>query len=160
GLGELPASADDFGPPPPAQLAPFFQPPDKYRDVLGDYRSPLDVSGKSMISTAEAWKKRRQQLREEWQELLGSWPPLIASPQVEVLSTQQRDTLESSKVRIFAGIDDEPVSGYLLKPHGRGPSPAVLVVYYEPESGVGLGVALRDFGLQLARRGFVTLSIG
>jgi pimeloyl-ACP methyl ester carboxylesterase len=38
----------------------------------------------------------------------------------------------------------------------------VLVVYYEPETSVGLNPkqALRDFGLELTRRGFVTLSIG
>lgn len=46
-------------------------------------------------------------------------------------------------------------------PEGKGPFPAVLVVYYEPETGVGLGKApLRDFAYQLAKRGFVTLSIG
>jgi hypothetical protein len=38
----------------------------------------------------------------------------------------------------------------------------VLVVYYEPETSVGLNPdqPLRDFGAQLARRGFVTLSLG
>jgi len=36
----------------------------------------------------------------------------------------------------------------------------VLVVYYDAETGAGLGKELRDFGYQLARRGFVTLSIG
>src|SRR5207237_10498359 len=43
-----------------------------------------------------------------------------------------------------------------------GPFPAVLVVYYEPETSAGLNPEQpnRDFGLQLARRGFVTLSIG
>ena len=38
--------------------------------------------------------------------------------------------------------------------------PAVLVVFYDPETGVGLGKELRDFGSQLAKRGFVVLSIG
>jgi pimeloyl-ACP methyl ester carboxylesterase len=38
----------------------------------------------------------------------------------------------------------------------------VLVVYYEPETSVGLNPKRprRDFGLELTRRGFVTLSIG
>jgi len=36
-----------------------------------------------------------------------------------------------------------------------------LVLYYGPETSVGLGQEpLRDFGLQLVRRGFVTLSLG
>jgi len=34
------------------------------------------------------------------------------------------------------------------------------VVYYDAETGVGLGKELRDFALQLTERGFVTLSIG
>ena len=38
--------------------------------------------------------------------------------------------------------------------------PAVLVVFYDPETAVGLGKPLRDFGAQLAKRGFVVLSIG
>lgn len=63
-------------------------------------------------------------------------------------------------MRIGAGIGAETVCAYLLTPDGEGPFPAVLVVYYEPETGAGLGEALYDFGLQLARRGFVTLSIG
>jgi pimeloyl-ACP methyl ester carboxylesterase len=48
-----------------------------------------------------------------------------------------------------------------LTPPGAGPFPAVLVVYYEPETSVGLSQQpLRDFGWLLAQRGFVTLSIG
>jgi len=38
--------------------------------------------------------------------------------------------------------------------------PAVLVVFYDPETAIGLGKEMRDFGLQLAKRGFVVLSIG
>jgi pimeloyl-ACP methyl ester carboxylesterase len=36
----------------------------------------------------------------------------------------------------------------------------VLVVYYEPETAIGHGKEQRDFAYQLARRGFVALSIG
>ena len=51
--------------------------------------------------------------------------------------------------------------GYLLAPSGRGQFPGVVVPYYEPESSIGIGkVQLRDFGYQLARRGFVSISIG
>ncbi len=39
--------------------------------------------------------------------------------------------------------------------------PAVLVPYYEPETSIGTSNHLfRDYAWQLARRGFVTLSIG
>jgi hypothetical protein len=56
---------------------------------------------------------------------------------------------------------DQTGEGWLLVPEGKGPFPAVLVLYYEPETSIGQGKEpLRDFGLQLARRGFVTLSMG
>ena len=46
-------------------------------------------------------------------------------------------------------------------PEGNGPFPAVLVVYYDAKTGIGQGTeGLRDFAFQLARRGFVTLSMG
>jgi hypothetical protein len=52
------------------------------------------------------------------------------------------------------------MDGYLLVPDGRGPCPAVLVVYYEPETAIGRGKGLRDFASRLAPRGFVALSLG
>ncbi len=46
-------------------------------------------------------------------------------------------------------------------PDGKGPFPAVVVVFYDARTGVGLGKApRRDFALQLAKRGFVALSLG
>ena len=50
---------------------------------------------------------------------------------------------------------------YLLVPDGKGPFPAVVVVFYEANTGIGKGKAeFRDFAIQLAKRGFVTLSLG
>ena len=55
----------------------------------------------------------------------------------------------------------ESTTGYLLIPNGNGKRPAVVTVYYEPESAVGLkDNPFRDYAMQLARLGFVTLSIG
>lgn len=48
-----------------------------------------------------------------------------------------------------------------MVPDGADNSPAVITVFYEPETAVGIaGKPLRDFALQLTRRGFVTLSLG
>lgn len=145
---------------PPSSLVGFFRPPEENQNDFGDFRSPLLAADVSPIDSADRWTQRREQLRREWHELLGPWPPLVAAPKAVIESTAEHDGLILSKVRIDAGISGEPVCGYLLRPRGKGPFPAVLVVYYEPESGAGLGVELRDFGAQLARRGFVTLSIG
>jgi hypothetical protein len=42
----------------------------------------------------------------------------------------------------------------------RQKRPGVLVTYYDAETGAGLGAPWRDYAWQLAKRGFVTLSIG
>jgi len=52
------------------------------------------------------------------------------------------------------------VDAFMLIPDGDGPFPAVVVPYYDAQSGVGLGLEFRDFGWQLAQRGFVALAIG
>src|SRR5437588_11731721 len=50
---------------------------------------------------------------------------------------------------------------YLLVPDGKGPFPAILVVFYDAKTGIGQGKSNHcDFAWQLARRGFVTLSLG
>ena len=55
----------------------------------------------------------------------------------------------------------EQTYGYLLEPNKKGKHPAVITVFYEPETAIGWGgKANRDFAYQLTKRGFVTLSIG
>jgi pimeloyl-ACP methyl ester carboxylesterase len=112
------------------------------------------------VGDAAAWRKRRAEILEAWHGLMGAWPPLIERPRVETLGEERRETFTQRRVRleIAPGRTSE---GYLLVPGGRGPFPAVLVVFYEPETGIGQGKAeLRDFAYQLAKRGFVALSMG
>ncbi len=141
------------------RIAPYFQPPAAFETELGDYQSPLLFSDGTPVRTVEDWSRRRQELRHEWMQLLGVWPPLITRPDVEILQDQQRDGLRQLTVR-FRWTPHELTTGYLLIPPGDGPHPAVVTVYYEPETAIGEGGPDRDFALQLARRGFVTLSIG
>jgi dienelactone hydrolase len=84
---------------------------------------------------------------------------LLPEPKLAVLRTEHRDSLRFGrvKVEVSAGLQLE---GWLLEPSGAGPFPAVLTVFYEPETGVGLKGKNRDFGLRLAKRGMATLSIG
>src|SRR5690606_26718362 len=58
------------------------------------------------------------------------------------------------------GNDGEEAPAYLMVPEGDGPFPAVVVVFYDAETGAGLGTPLRDLALQRADCGVVTLSIG
>jgi hypothetical protein len=143
------------------QIAPFFQPPAELADDLGDYRSPLVFDDGRPVQTPDEWRQRRREILRFWHEALGPWPPLIEKPKVEVLQSHQRDGFTQKKVRLQAAPELE-IEGYLLVPPGGGPRPAVLVVYYDAETGAGLNpkTELRDFGYQLTRRGFVSLSIG
>ncbi|MCA9068857.1 MAG: dienelactone hydrolase family protein, partial [Planctomycetaceae bacterium] len=90
---------------------------------------------------------------------LGEWPPLIKTPEVEVLETTRRENFTQQKIR-FQWTPKEKTTAYLLIPDGEGQRPGVVTVYYEPETAIGLKGEQRDFAYQLARRGFVALSIG
>jgi dienelactone hydrolase len=74
-------------------------------------------------------------------------------------------TQQNVRIEVAAGKIQDAL---LLLPPGAGANsnkkhPAVLVPFYDPETSAGTAPAakpFRDFGLQLARRGFVTLCIG
>ncbi|MFH5803015.1 prolyl oligopeptidase family serine peptidase [Alienimonas sp. DA493] len=137
----------------------MFTPPPQLVGELGDYRSPLLFDDGRPVETPAQWEQRRREIRRAWDRLLGPWPAVIERPNVETLGTSQRDGYEQRRVR-FELAPDHPTEGYLLIPPGDAPRPAALVVYYEPETAVGDGKPHRDFARQLARRGFVTLSVG
>lgn len=140
-------------------LAPYFEPPQEFANDFGDYRSPLKFYDGTPVKSREQWGERRQEILDRWQKLLGKWPALIEEPTVEILESKRRENFTQHRVR-FLWTPTEQTVGYLLIPDGKGRRPAVLTVYYEPETGIGLGKPNRDFSYQLAKRGFVTLSIG
>lgn len=144
----------------PETIRPFFAPPLQLADDFGDYRSPLKFDDGTPVRTPAQWQARRAEILAAWRKLTGSWPPLIEKPKVTYLEQDRRGDLIQHKVTVEIAPGGQTVSGYLLVPDGAGPFPAVLVVYYDAETGVGLGKELRDFGYQLAKRGFVALSIG
>lgn len=140
-------------------LAPYFSPPEEFADRYGDFRSPLVSYDRKPVQTADDWQRRRQEILERWHAMLGQWPPLIENPTVEILDTKHRENFTQYRIR-FRWLPNETTEGYLLVPEGAGKKPAVLTVYYNPEAAIGEGKEYRDFAYQLARRGFVTLSIG
>jgi len=143
-----------------SDIAPFFQPPAAFSNQFGAYRSPLLFTDGSRVRSAEDWALRRAEIRREWMELMGLWPPVIEKPKVEILETSRRENYTQHRVRVEIA-PEQTGEGWLLVPDGKGPFPTVLVVFYEPETSVGLNTnQFRDFGYQLARRGFVTLNIG
>lgn len=140
-------------------IKPYFTPPKKWQGKFGDYKSPLRFADGTDVTTPADWERRRKEISDQWQSSLGSWPPLITSPEVETLESKRRENFLQHRIR-FAWTPNEKTTGYLLIPDGKGPRPAVICVFYEPETAIGLGSPNRDFALQLARRGFVTLSLG
>ena len=142
------------------RIKEYFHPPEKFEGELGDYRSPLLFNDGTRVTTPEQWEKRRQEILTDWHDLMGHWPEVNTDPEVEILETTRRENFTQHTIR-FAWTPNEKTTGYLLIPDGEGPRPAVVSVYYRPEDAIGLGERpLRDYALQLTRRGFVTLSLG
>jgi hypothetical protein len=142
------------------QLSSLFSPPADFAKQFGRYRSPLEFEDGRQVTSAADWPRRRQEILKTWHDFLGPWPPLVASPKIEYLAEERRGDLTQHHVRIEIAPGRMTDDAYLLVPDGKGPFPAVLVVYYDAKTGAGLGKELRDFGYQLAKRGFVTLSLG
>lgn len=113
------------------------------------------------MKEAADWPKRRAEILADWHGIMGEWPLVIEKPKMEVLETKPReDGVSQDKIRVEIA-PGQTGEGYLLRPSGAGPFPAVFVPFYDPETSAGLGgKPLRDFAWQLARRGFVALCIG
>lgn len=143
----------------PASISGAFRPPPELEGKFGPYKSPLVFDDGRPVRDPAAWRERRREILASWHGIMGAWPPLIDRPRVEVQGTERRENFEQRRVRVEI-TPRRTTEGYLLVPEGRGPFPAVLVVFYEPETAIGRGKERRDFAYQLARRGFVALSIG
>src|SRR5262249_50752823 len=148
------------------KLEPFAKPPAEFAGKFGTYRSPLQFADGTVAKTAADWARRREEILKIWHKRLGPWPPLVERPVIKKLQQGERDGYSEYKVQVRASPEEKWVDGYLLVPKGAGPFPAVLVPFYEPLTSIGRGakgrggVGTHDYGLQLVKRGFVTLSIG
>jgi hypothetical protein len=146
------------------QIAPFFSPPDEYQNQMGKYRSPLKFYDGRPVKNAKDWQVRRKEILSRWHSLMGAWPALFKDQKFEILDSVRKDGYTQFSVR-FKWLPEETTDGYLLVPDGKGKKPAVISVFYEPETGAGLGKSDRtrdkaDYAYQLVQRGFITLSIG
>lgn len=141
-------------------IAPYFNTPAEYVGYFGLYRSPLFFYDGTPVKTKDDWKKRRKEIRNRWMTMMGEWPELIKDQEFEMLSEEKIDDFTRYKVR-FSWTPNQKTEGYLLVPAKEGPKPAVITLFYEPETAAGIGgKPHRDFAYQLARRGFITLSLG
>lgn len=141
------------------QITPYLSPPAGYQNAMGNFRSPLKFYSGETVKTPADWEQRRKEILDRWHEMMGPWPELITDQKLETIETTKRDNFTQHKVQ-FRWLPGEQTTGYLLIPDKAGKKPAVITVFYEPETAIGMGKPFRDFAYQLARRGFVTLSIG
>ena len=147
------------------KLEPFARPPEDFVGKFGTYRSPLKFADGSVVTSKADWPRRREEIQTTWHKRLGTWPPLVEKPTIKKLTKVEREGYTEYKVQVQISADGKTVDGYLLVPNGKGPFPAVIVPFYEPLTSIGQGskgrgVGTHDYGLQLVKRGFVTLSIG
>ena len=142
------------------KISPYFSCPREYVNQYGSFRSPLLFADGSAVKTPQDWQRRRQEILNQWNEIMGPWPALIEHPKIEYLESHARENFMQHRIRLEIAPGQSEI-GYLLIPQGNGPFPAVFVPFYEPLTSTGQNKNVRrDFALQLTRRGFVTLSIG
>jgi hypothetical protein len=151
------------------RIAPFFEVPAEFRSQYSDCPSPLKFYDGRPVATPADWARRRQEILDYWHSVLGPWPRLIERPRLERAPGERRENFTQHRVKaeVSPGFMQ---SGILLVPDGKGPFPAVLVVYYDAATSAGLpceyfrplnptSIRTTDFARQLTKRGFVTLSI-
>lgn len=142
------------------KIANYFEPPAEYNNEYGNYRSPLLFYNGNTVKTKKDWQIRRSEILSKWMDLMGEWPPIITNQHLEIIDTVYREDFIQYSVR-FYWTSNQQTEGYLLIPNTKGKKPAVITVFYEPETAVGLNDKInRDFAYQLTKRGFVTLSLG
>lgn len=148
------------------KLKPYFKAPDSLRHDFGAFRSPLIFSNGEQVKSKKDWIKRKAEIKQDWESYLGKWPELDTKQQFEYIDTTYEQTYTQYLVR-FKWTPNEWTEGFLLVPKKKsGKMPAVVSVFYDAESSIGVGTAnrpwrpWRDFAKQLANRGFVTLAIG
>ena len=142
------------------QIEPYFSPPDSLKEQYGKYKSPLVLDNGEKVMTAQDWEKRRQEILSQWHGMMGEWPALLENQEMKILKSSKREDFTQHTVS-FEWVPGQTTTGYLLVPEGEGKFPAVITVFYEPETAIGLSdKPFRDFAYQLVKRGFVTLSLG
>src|SRR5690606_13708785 len=113
---------------------------------LGSFRSPLTFYDGRQVSSVSDWALRKTEIRNRWMEMMGEWPALLTDQEMTLVDSTQKDGY-MQYVIAFNWLPEEQTQGYLLVPNGAGKKPAVITVFYEPESAIGEGKAGRDFAL-------------
>ncbi len=143
-----------------ASAAPPYTEHQKLNYYLDEGESPHS------IESSTDWQVRRQHVLEHMQSIMGELPQAKeqSPPTFQTVEETLENGLRRRKLRYHTDSDSEFVSAWLLEPVERdGRLPAVLCLHptvaagKDEPAGVG-GRPHMNYGLQLARRGYVTLS--
>jgi len=125
---------------------------------------------------ARMWEERRKEIERGWLDLLGPFPAEAPDLKPEMKRVEDIDGIECRYVT-FQSEPDDRVPGYLLIPEAAKAKPSPVVVTVHPTTrGAGKRIAVglsgrapgdaplppphtRAYGLELARWGYITLSI-
>jgi hypothetical protein len=114
------------------------------------------------VTNRDTWKTHRAELRRQWQEILGPFPPRVPLA-TQIISSEQLGDHTRLLVR-YQSDADTPNDAYILLPKGfDGPRPGMVTLH--PTSKTSLrdpvGLANREsvhFALHLVRRGYVCIA--
>ena len=120
----------------------------------------------AVAASKPAWEAQRLQVRAQLWNLLGKLPPRIKVPQVETLSSEERDGCVVERFQFDNGAG-ATVPGYLLRPKQlRGKAPAILYCHWHGgEYDIGKEELFQARhtpeppGPALVKRGFIVLGI-
>ncbi|MBT5927625.1 MAG: prolyl oligopeptidase family serine peptidase [Verrucomicrobia bacterium] len=145
----------------PELLVPYTAPPVSFEINPSTYRSPLNFEDGTPVETPEDWQRRHIEIKASWMQVMGTWPDLIEDNVLDLGESQDHGAFIQQRVSLNIG-PDQRAAGWLMLPKGEGPFPSALVVFYDPETSIGLKADKpgRDFGRQLVKEGIATLNIG
>lgn len=147
---------------PPVWLSDVQRPPGALPDNATRPMPLLFDARHQPITSPEAWRARRDELRQSWRSFLGTIPAPRAAPTFTVLEEDRPEGVIRQLVR-YEAEPGLPVEAYLLRPEAPGrdrPGAVVLhsTVNHTIRQPAGLeGPEDKHIGLHLARRGYVTV---
>ncbi len=122
-----------------AEIDTFFTPPPTFAGDFGSFRTPLEFYNGETVLSESQWPARRKEILEKWHGMMGKWPEFLSGQELEIIRSEERESFTQHTVR-FKWLPDEETEGYLLIPRLQDtPMPAVITVFYEPETAIGVG---------------------
>jgi dienelactone hydrolase len=122
---------------------------------------PLSADGRPFADLA-TWQTRRAELSDWWSRFLGFTPRPHAAPDFRVLESERVGGVMRERIA-YDSAPGWPSEAYLLRPHPvPSATPAVVVFHSTVEHSIRQPAGVegrreKAFGLELARRGYVTL---